>query len=163
MRAPCQVSLRTISLVLLVTACQPSAPNTSLAPTAETTPCGPDARVAIDVVDVRSLGRWHAGDKSGNYRVVIRQEGFERIQTMIVVDWISSSLADGTLSVVASRPLNMLEELGPISVGPATSHSLPTGLSIVVPVTNQATGEKGVLETLAGAPGDLNSRYKTSH
>ena len=112
------------------------------------------------MVEVRSLGSWRIDDASGTYRVVIWRAGLERIHTLVAVDWIAADLGDGAPAIVASRPLDLLDELGPISVRDVSTRALASGMSIRVPVTNQATGEAGVVDSMAGAPGELTSRYE---
>ena len=153
-----------VCLALLLGACQPIAPMPAIEPTPEaahgSTQSGPGSGVPPDVVDVRTLGDWRTGEASGTYRVVIRREGLERIQTMISVDWIATNLADGTPTVVASRSLDLLEDLGPIAIGGIVTRAHVNGLSIMVPVTNPVTGEAGVVDGMAGAPGELTGRYE---
>ena len=115
--------------------------------------------VAPDVVDVRSLGEWRYGNRYGTYRVITRRGGIDRVQTAIIVEWLSQVMGEGSPAVVASRQVALLDDLGPITVAPAVYGKGPNQLTVSVEVKNTATGETGRVTSVAQAPGEMRTEY----
>ncbi len=59
--------------------------------------------VPPDVVSVTSGGYWDDGEKSGTYRVVISNKGFEHITSTLLIEWIADPAdRDGSPVVAGS-------------------------------------------------------------
>lgn len=120
------------------------------------------AIVAPDVVDVRSLGEWRYGNQYGTYRVITRRGGVDRVQTSITIEWLSPVMGEEAPSIVASRNVQLLEDLGPVTVASAVFGRGSNQLTVSVAVKNTATGEAGRVTTIAQAPGEMRVEYLKS-
>lgn len=127
-------------------------------PPAATTAVDGDS-VPVDVVDVRTLGRWRTAAGSGTFRVVTRESGLERVQTSVAVEWLASGLADATPELVAVREIELLSDLGPIAVVSIDRRERPGEIEIDVAVRNQVSREEGTVRAVAVGPGNLRVHY----
>jgi hypothetical protein len=118
--------------------------------------------VAPDVVDVRSLVEWRDGNRYGTYRVITRRGGIDRVQTAIVIQWLAPVMGEEWPSIVASRSVDLLEDLGPVTVAPAIYGKGPNQLTVSVEVKNTVTGEAGRVTSIARGPGQLRTEYVKS-
>lgn len=147
------IGLGSACIVAGLAACNPPSP-----PSAATAAVDDDT-VPVDVVDVRSLGRWRTDTGSGTFRVVTREGGLERVQTTVAVEWLASGLADATPELVAVREVELLGDLGPIAVVSIDRRERPGEIEIDVTVRNQVSREEGTVRAVAAGPGDLRADY----
>jgi hypothetical protein len=115
------------------------------------------AGVPGNVHEVRTLGSWRDGNRAGTFRVVTLRGGFDQIQTSLIVQWMEQGLGEEAPDVVASRRVEVLEDLGPIVVLAVRETSVPDGLQLSIRYKNVVSGEESDLEVHAGAPGELTS------
>jgi hypothetical protein len=108
-----------------------------------------------NVHEVRTLGSWRDGNRAGTFRVVTLRGGFDQIQTSLIVQWMEQGLGEEAPDVVASRRVEVLEDLGPIVVLAVRETSVPDGLQLSIRYQNVVSGEESDLEVRAGAPGEL--------
>jgi hypothetical protein len=110
-----------------------------------------------NVHEVRTLGSWRDGNRAGTFRVVTLRGGFDQIQTSLIVQWMEQGLGEEAPDVVASRRVEVLEDLGPIVVLAVRETSVPDGLQLSIRYQNEVSGGESDLEVRAGAPGELTS------
>lgn len=118
-----------------------------------------DVDVPGEVYQVRTLGSWREGDRAGTYRVVTLRGGFDRVQTVVMIQWMAQGLDQGVPGVVASRRVELLDDLGPVTVSAVRETAGPNGLDVAIRVTNVVSGERGDIEAAAGPPGQLMTKY----
>lgn len=65
--------------------------------------CG---QVPPEVVSVESGGYWESDGRSGSYRVVVTNHGFEHVTSRVVVEWVADpeSPREGPVIVAAVEP-----------------------------------------------------------
>jgi hypothetical protein len=121
----------------------------------------PDEVVDVpgDVHEVRSLGAWRDGNRAGTYRVVTLRGGVDHIRTVVIVQWMEQAFGQGMPSVVAARRVELLDDLGPITVPSIRQRPSPDGLTVSIQVRNIVSGEEGAVEAVAGPPGQLTAEY----
>jgi hypothetical protein len=118
-----------------------------------------ELEVPGEVYDIRSLGAWREGRRAGTYRVVTLRGGFDRIQTVVIVQWMEQASGQDVPAVVATRRIELLDELGPITVSAVEQTSAPNELNLAIQVKNVVSGEQGSVEAVAGRPGQLTVEY----
>ena len=118
-----------------------------------------DIDVPGEVYQVRTLGSWRAGNHAGSYRVVTLRGGFDRAQTVVMIQWMAQGSDQGVPGVVASRRVELLDELGPVTVSAVRETRGPGGLDVSIRVSNVVSGERGDIEATAGPPGQLTAKY----
>jgi hypothetical protein len=112
-----------------------------------------------EVHEVRTLGSWRDGTRAGTYRVVTLRGGFDRVQTVVTIEWMEQGLDQGVPSVVAARQIELLGDLGPITVSAVQQTTAPNKLNVSIQVRNVVSGEEGNVEAVAGRPGQLTATY----
>jgi hypothetical protein len=112
-----------------------------------------------EVYEVRTLGAWRDGSRAGTYRVVTLRGGFDHIQTVVIVQWLEQALDQGVPAVVAARRIELLDDLGPITVAAVQQTTAPNRLNVSIQVRNVVSGEEGNVEAVAGRPGQLTANY----
>jgi hypothetical protein len=81
-------------------------PNTSVPPTPALDP---------QVEFVVTGGSWQRGEQSGEYRIVVRNSGYEHVSSRVNVEWLEANPDSGTF-VRASRTLEAITD-GVYSIG----------------------------------------------
>lgn len=117
-----------------------------------------DVGVPGEVYEVRTLGAWRDGSRAGTYRIVTLRHGFDHVQTDVVIQWMEQGLDQEGPGVVAARRLEVLDDLGPITVE-VGEPTVSDGLSMPIHVKNVVSGEEGDVEAIVGAPGQLTAKY----
>jgi hypothetical protein len=112
-----------------------------------------------EVYEVRTLGAWRDGSRAGTYRVVTLRGGFDRVQTVVTIQWMEQGLDEEVPSVVAARRVELLDDLGPITVSAVRATAKPNELSLSIPVRNVVSGEAGNVQAVAVLPGQLTADY----
>jgi hypothetical protein len=120
---------------------------------------GGDVDVPGEVYEVRTLGSWRDGSRAGTYRVVTLRGGFDHLQTVVTIEWMEQRLDQGVPTVAAARQIELLDELGPITVSAIQQAPAPNRLSVSIHVRNIISGEEGRIEAIAGRPGQLSAKY----
>jgi hypothetical protein len=118
-----------------------------------------DIRLPGEVYEVRTLGAWRDGNRAGPYRVVTLRGGFDRVQTVVMIQWMEQRLDQQAPSVVAVRRVELLDDLGPITVSAVQATEAPNGLNLSIRVKNIVSGEEGDVRAVAARPGQLTAEY----
>jgi hypothetical protein len=119
----------------------------------------PGSDVPGDVYEVRTLGTWREGARAGAFRVVTLRAGFDRVQTVVIVQWMEQAMGAMAPDVVAARHVALLDDLGPVAVRAVRPTPVANGLRVSILISNLVSGEQGEVEVLAGAPGELTAAY----
>ena len=116
-----------------------------------------------EVYEVRSLGseveNEDGSSRAGTYRVVTLRVGFDHLQTVIVIQWMERGSGQEVPSVVAARRVELLDDLGPITVSPVRVTKAPNELNLSIRVENIVSGEVGEVQAVAGPPDRLTAKY----
>jgi hypothetical protein len=115
--------------------------------------------VPSEVYEVRTLGSWRDGSRAGTYRVVMLRGGFDHLQTVVTIEWMEQRLDQGVPTVAAARQIELLDELGPITVSAVQQTTAPGRLNVSIHVRNMVSGEEGEVVAVAGRPGQLSAKY----
>lgn len=118
-----------------------------------------DAGVPGNVYEVRTLGSWREGNRAGAFRLVILRGGFDRLQTVVLVQWMAQALGEDAPEVVDEQRIAILDELGPTAVRTVRSTPEPNGLRLSIRIRHLVTGAEGEVDVFAGGPGQLTSKY----
>ena len=118
-----------------------------------------DISLPGEVYEVRTLGAWRDGNRAGTYRVVTLRGGYDRVQTVVVVQWMAQELDQEAPSVVAARRVELLDDLGPITVAAVQATEAPNELKVSIRVRNTVSREEGEVHAVAGLPGQLTAEY----
>ena len=120
--------------------------------------------VPISVQSVMSGGYWKEGNRSGTYRVVIEQQGWEHLWSRLFVEWITEPRGRNDAQTV----LAVIEPTLPFGQGTtlleAKIRRLGVGrLEIVVDgIPNGLTSKRARVVLEAGAPGHVKLLSRSS-
>jgi hypothetical protein len=119
-----------------------------------------DIGVPGEVYEVRTLGTWRDGARAGTYRVVTLRGGLDHVRTDVLIQWMEQGLGEAVPSVVATQRVELLDDLGPITV-PAVRETAPAPnqLHVSIQTRHRVSGEEGNVEAVAGPPGQLTSEF----
>ena len=107
--------------------------------------------IPADVYEVKSFGHWEEGDKSGNYRIQIVDQGFEHVTSSVYLEWIRISM-DGKEIIQSVPIIEINENFYSVSVKNVESDKL------ILSLTHTYSHEKSEIEIITAEPG----KYKAN-
>lgn len=93
-------------------------------------------QVPTSVTEVHTGGWWQADGKSGTYRVIVVNQGWEHISSKVFVEWVSEpSDRESTQEVVSSLELGTFSPIGPAVMNASLRRGKTGGVVIGVEAT----------------------------
>lgn len=105
-----------------------------------------------EIATVRTVGWWSEADRSGTYRIIITEHGFDKIVSRLYLQWLEPDEEDGS-RIVATAGFDQLNEVPVYHLEVAAIRPLENGLEVELDSSSLYTGEAQVFLLRAGPPG----------
>ncbi len=108
------------------------------------------------IATVRTTGWWTEGERVGTYRIIIKEQGFDKIVSELFIQWLEVVEGAPETEMLATVGIEQLNELPAYKLEIAAVHELEDRLDIELDGYNHYTGETRRFLLRAGPPSEVS-------